>query len=218
MGNQPWGTVIEEKPPPDPRSVVSCLQIHFLNKSPSSKDCYSSLYEYWLISSIFLRFFCGFHIADNLRTNCRSVLLLWRLPQVEMETSEHERLSRCVRWQYHGVSQISHKMTLLFLMGCSESAQPTAKARDLLWAGQPDLYVGTSYHSSTGVTSLLKLWDHMPEPHRPFCHLLNSICEQCEKPAAVVFRKTTPLSNFLCWWSTWRQNSNSGLVLVKNIL
>lgn len=50
-------------------------------------------------SSVFLRLVCGFHIAESLRadfSSCliiASVFLVWGLVQLKMLASEHERYS-----------------------------------------------------------------------------------------------------------------------------
>jgi len=124
--------------------VVSCLQINFLNKSPSSKDYFTlnGLLVLRLTSSVFLRLVSELHIADNMRADfsshliTASVSLVWRLTQLKAMASEHQRHSQYGRWRYPEIPKINHMVTLLLLselLGVSLThSKNESEGRDLL--------------------------------------------------------------------------------------
>lgn len=180
---------MEQIPLPGLYSVLSCLQIDFLNTSPSSEDyfslsCMNGLLTLRFTSCFFFpRLVCGFHIADNLRADfsicliTASVSLVWRLTQLKMVASEHDTRSQCIRWMYSEVCKINHMVALLLLnelLGVSLThSKNKSERRDLLWgfwAGQPDHKLSWYEAASPQATA-----GHVLEPQLSWCYLPNSI-------------------------------------------
>lgn len=131
-----------------------------------------------------------------------------------------------VSWSLWDQSQSDITLLNEFL-GVSLTYNKTqSEGRDLLWgvwAGQPDLCVGTGWALSCKLLQLsrcrgspLAVADMCLNPEYPDVTSWTPFaCEQHENPGAAVLRKITPSPIHVCWRSTWRQSSKFHLVLVE---